>query len=76
MKKVGIIILVIVFLLILCLIPFRTVQKDGGTVVYSAVLYKVIVWHRAYINEQSEPDFITGTDVYIFPFNFGEKQPK
>jgi len=76
MKKVGIIIFVIVFLLLICLIPIKTVQKDGGTVVYSAVLYKVIIWHRGYITEQNEPDFITGTDFYFFPFNFGEKQPK
>ncbi|HPG92496.1 MAG TPA: hypothetical protein PK675_03715 [Clostridia bacterium] len=73
MKKNIIITIIIVILVILCFVPFKSIQKDGGTVVYSAFFYKVIVWHRAYINEQSEPDFITGTDFYIFPFNFGEK---
>jgi len=85
MKKRKIITTVFVILLIICLIPFPISYKDGGTVKYSAVLYKVIVWHTMnpgydynkvdsngkYIG--TEPFYLTGTDVYIFPFNFGDK---
>lgn len=82
-KKIFAILIVILF--IACLIPFQTSYKDGGTKKYSAVLYKVMVWHMInpdydYENVDSngiytgtEPSYLIGTDVYIFPFNFGDK---
>ena len=69
-------------LLALCLIPVPVICKDGGTRVYTAALYKVIVWHRinpdAYDEQTGQaidgvPEFLTGTDVYLFPFSFGDK---
>lgn len=67
MKKVLVTILVIV--LALLLIPIRGQMKDGGTVVYNAVLYDVYILHR--INpdiDTDQPAFITGTVVYLLGF--------
>lgn len=64
MKKVLVTIFVIV--LALLLIPIRGQMKDGGTVVYNAALYDVYILHRINPNtEPNQPDFITGTVVYI-----------
>lgn len=41
------------------------IYKDGGTTTYSALTYKVIIWHRISPEETYED-----TDFYIFPFNF------
>ncbi|OJU10759.1 MAG: hypothetical protein BGN88_10475 [Clostridiales bacterium 43-6] len=86
MKKAIIITAVILFALML--IPVRTQYKDGGTVKYHAILYKVVKWHVInpdaysvdakrdqngnYIGE--EPLYLIRTDVYIFPFNYGEEK--
>lgn len=80
-----ILIAVLIGVLIVFLIPIKTTLKDGGTKIYMSMFYKVICWHQIndeYVNEMEtegasdkEP-FLTGTDVYIFPFNFisgGEK---
>lgn len=70
-------------LLALGLIPMPIIYNDGGTRVYAAALYKIIVWHRinpeAYDAQTGEaidgaPEFLTGTDVYFFPFHFGDKE--
>jgi hypothetical protein len=52
-------------------------MDGGGTVTYSAVLYKVIVWDESYLDSPFDSSFTqrTGTDFYIFPFNFGDKKP-
>lgn len=60
MKKKYKILLVILF--ILCLIPIPTFYKDGGTVTYSAIFYKIIKWNRL--------DGKQGTELHIFPTNF------
>ena len=84
MKKRIVIIVVIIILLVLCLVPFPIMRNDGGTVEYNAILYKVIVWKQLnpkavndsngkYINN-GEPRYLTGTDLYIIPFNFGVKE--
>lgn len=51
--------------------------KDGGTVVWSAILYKVIAWHRIepVLNEQTgeyEHTYYEATEFKIFPFNWIE----
>lgn len=64
MKKRGwvfIIILVVIFLIL----PVRKVANDGGTIVYSSALYKVIKWNRIRNYEENK----TGTEVYFFPKN-------
>ena len=55
---------------------FISYQEGRGTFIYSAVLYKVIVWDEFCFESifSSSPTPRRGTDVYIFPFNFGEKQ--
>lgn len=63
MKK-KIIIAIIIFLILT--FPIKTVYKDGGTVEYKAILYRVIKWNK--IVELDE--YITGTDLIYFPNNF------
>jgi len=73
-KKINIVIIVLVVIFLICLIPIKAKRKDGGTVEYAAVLYKVIVWNQIYNDPDSdEIKYHTGTNVYIFPFNFGQK---
>ncbi len=66
MKKKLIIISIIVVILIL-IVPIRTTFKDGGTKVYSAVLYKVIKWNRLLEADDSRRN---ETEIYYFPNNF------
>ena len=56
-------------LFILCAIPLKAEYTDGGTIDYSAVLYRIRVWHCAV----AAPDdlYLTGIDIFIFPFNWG-----
>jgi len=60
MKKKCKILLIILF--IICLIPIPTFYKDGGTVEYSAILYKIIDWNQLEGKQ--------GTELHIFPTNF------
>ncbi|MBQ5498751.1 MAG: hypothetical protein IIT73_03005, partial [Treponema sp.] len=60
MKKKYKILLIILF--IICLIPIPTFYKDGGTVEYSAILYKIIDWNQLEGKQ--------GTELHIFPTNF------
>ena len=69
MKK-KICVIVVVALLVLMLIPMKMHLNDGGTTVYSAVLYTVTDWHR-FNDEYSEgdtlvPEYIEGVTVRIF----------
>jgi hypothetical protein len=63
-KKLTILLIAIVALIF----PIRMTLRDGGTVVYNALTYKVIVWHE--LNLTYEDDYKTGVDFYIFPMNF------
>lgn len=73
--------------LLICLIPIKSQRKvkgeivsyeegGGGTAIYSAILYKVIVWNETYLERPFDSSFKTrtGTDFYFFPFNFGDKE--
>ena len=69
MKK-KICVIVVVVLLVLMLIPMKMHLEDGGTTVYSAVLYTVTDWHRLN-DEYTEgdtlaPRYIEGVTVRIF----------
>ena len=66
-RKTSITILSIIILIIL-LIPIKTIYKDGGTITYSAVLYKVVKWHK--INDIIEGGYKTGIEVIVFPKNY------
>lgn len=52
----------IVLFVLICFLPIVTAYKDGGTVTYSALLYKVIDWNH--LNGKH------GVEVYLFPNNF------
>ncbi len=61
MKK-GAIIMIVVILLILMLLPVQVQMRDGGTVVYKAVLYEVQDFHRL---TEVEGEFATGLVVTV-----------
>ncbi|MBQ9765276.1 MAG: hypothetical protein IJW18_03655 [Lachnospiraceae bacterium] len=67
LKKAIAIVLGAVLFIILLFIPITKTQRDGGTIVSSAILYKRIQWKvkHAYNNT-----YTTGEDIYFFPFNF------
>jgi len=67
MKKKRLIILMAI-ILIISLIPIPMTAEDGGTKTYTAVLYKIIVWHK--IIDDNSGDYKTGTEIYFFPNNF------
>lgn len=62
--------MILILLLVLLLVPYPFRAHDGGTVVYQAILYRVIVWHR--YDDTKPGGFKTGTEFYIFPTNFRE----
>lgn len=64
MKKKAIIGICILLAIIL-LIPIPTRLKDGGTVEYNAILYKVMDVHRLDPDSTSEAEYIEGTIVKI-----------
>ena len=51
-------------------------EEGGGTYEYCAIFYKVVVWNDLYLEHPYDSTFKsrTGTDFYIFPFNFGQKE--
>ena len=74
MKKRIIIIFIIFILLIF---PIKNTYKDGGTVTYTSLTYKIICWkipinieiidsNDKHINRK----FFETTKLYLFPFNF------
>ena len=69
MKKKGVIIIVII-IVVLLLIPFPLQARDGGTRIYNAILYKVVVWHR--IDETQPGGYKTGIEVHFIPNNFND----
>lgn len=87
-KRKIIISIAAVILVIVCLIPVKKAPKtvkgeifareEGteGTVIYAAVLYKIVIWNDMYLEKLTDSTFVsrTGADFYIFPLNFGEKK--
>ena len=65
MKKI-IIITICVLLAIILLIPIPLRLKDGGTVVYQAVLYSIEDVHR--LDHNSESGYIEGIVINILGF--------
>ena len=61
LKILSIVIGIVLFLIV----PIKRECNDGGTVEYSAILYKVIKWNRIRQYEENK----TGTEVYFFPQN-------
>lgn len=54
-----------ILLAIVLLIPIPMKLKDGGTVVYNAILYRVEDVHRMDPEATSEDDYLEGTIVKI-----------
>ena len=85
MKRKKVILGVAALVLTVCLVPIKAPRKANetaavteemrGTVEYSAILYKVIVWDDMYLERPYDGAFTKrkGTDFYFFPFNFGTK---
>ena len=65
MKKI-IIITICVLLAIILLVPIPLRLKDGGTVVYQAVLYSIEDVHR--LDHNSESGYIEGIVITILGF--------
>lgn len=63
MKKKLIIIATIIIVLLVLLIPIPNHLKDGGTVEYKALLYKVTKYHQ--LVEDSDFGYIEGTQIKI-----------
>ena len=65
-KKI-IILCVVLVVLVALFVPFRSaILSDGGTIVYSAPLLKIVKW--VHIEDHSKPKYYT-TSVYFFPNN-------
>lgn len=65
MKK-KVIIGICILLAIVLLIPVPMHLKDGGTVVYNAVLYQFEKVHRISTESTEKVDYLEGTIVKIF----------
>ena len=73
MKKTLLILCACLFVAAILCFPMKTQFKEGGTTFYSALAYRVIVWHAIGPSTgESDPHILTGTDVYLFPRNFHE----
>jgi len=68
LKKKVIIVIAAAILLLALFTPIKSSVNDGGTTVYSAILYKVIIWHQ--IDYHIPGGFKTGTEIHFFPNNF------
>jgi len=73
MKKKIIFIVVIILVLAVLIVPFKSdTANDGGTRVYSALTYKAVKWNKLYDKSAtgSNPEFYKNTAVYFFPDSF------
>ena len=72
MKRKTILISVLIILLIL-LFPIRSILKDGGTIEYQSLTYKISKVHRLNIqnpNDQEEPQKTYDEGIIIEIFGF------
>ena len=67
MKKSVITAIIIIAALLILFLPIPSgTYRDGGTKVYSALTYKIVVWKRLL----AENDIYNKTSVFFFPDNF------
>ena len=54
------------------LVPKKEMLRDGGTVIYSAILYKIVKWNELDILEEdgTTTERRHDTEVCIFPTNY------
>lgn len=67
MKKKKVIIIAVLLLIVL-VIPVKLHYKDGGTIEYKSLTYKIIKWHR--LDDYYDTGYKTGTEIHFFPNNF------
>ena len=65
MKK-KVIIGICVLLAIILLVPIPVHLKDGGTIIYKAMVYQVEKVHRMVLEDISEDGYEDGTIIRIF----------
>lgn len=68
-------ILIGILILIIFLFPIKRVYKDGGTITYTALSYKIIIWANLEFDDECESIKRNNkqnrkVDLYFFPFNF------
>lgn len=65
-KKSIIMNLILIVILLIMFLPIKLQYRDGGTVEYRALTYKVIKWNR--LNQDTT--YYKDTEVLLFPNNF------
>ncbi len=68
MKKKKIIITLVILFIVILLTPIKIQYKDGGTIEYKSLTYKIIKWNR--LDDYYENGIKTGTEIHFFPDNF------
>ena len=64
MKKV--ILALVIIILLICIVPLPAKCKDGGSVLYDAILYDVYDVHSLYGNPEDGMKFVEGFIIEIF----------
>lgn len=49
--------------IVILLFPIVRIYKDGGTITYTSLTYRIIKWHHRVGGEEIK----TGTEVQLFP---------
>ena len=57
--------IIVCLLVVMLLIPIKSICKDGGTKVYNAILYDVYDFHRIYDYDGQETKYIEGKIIVI-----------
>ena len=66
MKKETRRMIVLIVLVLLMLVPIKTGLKDGGTIMYQAVLYRLTFYHS--FDDRYPSGFYEATAFSVFPF--------
>ena len=53
---------------VLLFLPIPATIKDGGTKTFTALLYRVVIWHR--LDLSCEGGYKTGVELQLLPDNF------
>ena len=74
-KRTVVIIIIAALALAALLVPGRSMMKDGGSVAYTSLTYRITFLHRFKPLEEEQqpeiPEYITGTEVELFPWLSG-----
>ena len=71
-KRTIVIIIITLLVLVALLVPGRSMMKDGGSVVYTSLTYRITFLHRFKPLEEGVPiEYITSTELELFPWLSG-----